>query len=99
MQVVRRLFAALAAVGIAMSAQASVLPTTTEIRAADVSTFGTFHDNTTNFVFVKLPDRWAFVGQDAGADSHLTFHDAATGFVYVKLSTGWKFIGTATAEA
>ena len=78
-------------------AQASVLTTTTSPDAASVATYGTFHDRQSGFVFVRLPDRWAFVAADAGASTHAVFHDAATGFVFVQLSTGWVFVGRVIA--
>jgi hypothetical protein len=74
-------------------AQASVLDTATYRTAVAVPTLGTFHDVQTGFVFVNLPQGWAFVGQDPAARSHAVFLDAPTGFVFVHLSTGWKFVG------
>jgi hypothetical protein len=54
--------------------------------------YGTFHDIPSNFVFVKLPTGWDFVGMDAGGRHHKVYRDGPTGFVFVKLSTGWKFV-------
>ena len=87
------LLAALAATTLALAAQASVLDTQTHPVAAAVAPYGVFHDGSTNFVFLKLPEGWRFVGRDEGAMSHEVFLDAGTGFVYVKLSGGWKFVG------
>lgn len=85
--------ATLAALALATGARASVLDTQTHPVAARVAPYGVFHDGVTHFVFLRLPEGWRFVGQDAGAASHEVFLDAATGFVYVKLSGGWKFVG------
>jgi len=89
----KTLLATLAALTLAVSAQASVLDTQTHPVAAAVAPYGVFHDGSTNFVFVRLPEGWRFVGRDEGAMSHEVFLDAGTGFVYVKLSGGWKFVG------
>ena len=88
-----RLLSTLAALTLAATAQASVLDTQTHPVAAAVAPYGVFHDGATNFVFVRLPDGFRFVGRDEAAQSHEVFLDAGTGFVYVKLSTGWKFVG------
>ena len=78
------------------SAHASVLDTPTTSAASQTELYGVFHDRPTNFVFVKLPQGWAFAGTDEFKGYHEVFQDAATGFVFVKLSGGWKFMGKAT---
>ncbi len=77
------------------SVHASVLDTATTSAAAHAELYGVFHDRPTNFVFVKLPQGWAFAGRDELKGHHEVFHDASTGFVFVKLSDGWKFLGSA----
>lgn len=72
---------------------ASVLGNETTAVASRAEVYDVFHDRATDFVFVKLPQGWAFAGRDGGLASHEVFHDAATGFVFVKLSEGWKFLG------
>ena len=51
-----------------------------------------------DYVYVKLPARWSFVGRDSLAHSHEVFRDASTGFVYVKLSEGWKFMPATSGQ-
>lgn len=89
----KTLLTTLAATTMALTAQASVLDTQTHPVAAAVAPYGVFHDGQTNFVFLRLPDGWRFVGRDEAAQSHEVFLDAGTGFTYVKLSTGWKYVG------
>lgn len=88
----KSLLALVVSLAVALSANASVLPTQTQPTAQAVSLYGTFHDAQTDFVFVKLPQGWAFVAQDDQSLSHDVFVDASTGFVFVKLSSGWKFV-------
>jgi len=78
-------------------ARASVLDTATTAAASQTDVYGVFHDRATDFVFVKLPQRWVFAGRDELKASHEVFHDASTGFVFVKLSSGWKFLGSVNA--
>ncbi len=87
--------AAAVALGLAAPAKASMLDTQTHPVASAVAPWGVFHDGVTNFVFLRLPEGWRFVGRDDAALSHEVFLDAGTGFVYVKLSGGWKFVGRA----
>jgi hypothetical protein len=75
------------------SVHASVLGTATTAAASQTELYGVFHDRPTDFVFVKLPQGWAFAGRDENSSSHDVFLDAGTGFVFVKLSSGWKFLG------
>jgi len=77
--------------------QALVLDTATTSAASQTEVFGVFHDRPTNFVFVKLPQGWAFVGKDEHKSHHEVFHDAVTGSVFVKMSDGWKFLGSVDA--
>ena len=93
---VSTLAAAVLALGLS-STHASMLGTATTSAAGQTDLYGVFHDRQTDFVFVKLPQGWAFVGQDEAKNHHEVFHDASTGFVFVKLSDGWKFLGAATA--
>lgn len=79
------------------TAQASVLDTATTHAASQTQLYGVFHDLQTNFVFVKLPQGWAFAGRDDANGHHEVFHDASTGFVFVKLAGGWKFVSRTTA--
>lgn len=79
------------------STRASVLDTATTAAASQTEIYGVFHDRPTNFVFVKLPQGWAFVGKDEHKTHHEVFRDAVTGFVFVKLSGGWKFLGNVDA--
>lgn len=80
------------------AAQASSLATSTSLVAEQTQTYGTFHDQPTHHVFVKLPSGWKFVGKDDQAQGHEVFRDASTGFVFVKLSQGWKFVGANFAD-
>lgn len=61
-------------------------------QVARTPTYGVYHDQPTDFVFVRLPSGWKFVAKDEGARKHRVFHDGPTGFVFVKLSSGWKFV-------
>ena len=77
------------------SAHASMVDTVTTSVADKAPVYGVFHDEPTNFVFVKLPQGWVFAGSDESKGRHEVFLDEPTKFVFVKLSNGWKFVGTA----
>ena len=97
MNIIATAFATVA-LSLSLSAtQASVLNTATTSAASQTEVYGVFHDGPTNFVFVKLPQGWTFVGKDEHRSHHEVFHDAVTGFVFVKLSGGWKFLGDVDA--
>ena len=89
----KMLTAILFAMTVATASHASVLDSTTQSAAADASLYDTFHESSSNFVFVNLPSGWTFVAKDEGPRTHSVFRDEATGFVFVKLSSGWKFVG------
>jgi hypothetical protein len=78
--------------GIVATTQASVLDTQTVKQAEAASSYDTYHDMPTGFVFVKLPSGWRFVGPDLEGGSHEVFYDASTGFVFVEMSDGWRFV-------
>lgn len=94
----KNLFALLAAVSLATLSQASVLDTQTRPNAENAPLYATYHDGPTDYVYVRLPAGWSFVGRDAEAHSHEVFRDASTGFVYVKLSEGWKFMPATSGQ-
>ena len=80
------------------STHASVLDTVTTSAASQARQYDVFHDRQTDFVFVRLPQGWAFAGRDEQQAFHEVFHDASTGFVFVKLSAGWKFLGSVSTR-
>ena len=97
MKLIAPAFATVALALTLSATQASVLDTATTSAAGQTEVYGVFHDRPTNFVFVKMPQGWAFVGKDEHKSHHEVFHDAVTGFVFVKLSGGWKFLGNVDA--
>ena len=97
MKIIATAFATVALSLSVSATQASVLDTATTSAASTTQVYGVFHDRPTNFVFVKLPQGWAFVGKDEHKSHHEVFHDAVTGFVFVKLSSGWRFLGNVDA--
>ena len=78
----------------APAALGSVLDTRTTHAALDAQLYDAYHDRATDFVFVRLPSGWKFVGRDGAALTHEVFYDAPTGFVFVKTGRGWVFVGT-----
>ena len=92
------LFAATALVAGLASTQAAVLQAPTVAEAtSSTSIYRVFRDRQTDFVFVRMPRGWVFVGKDARPGSHPVYVDEPTGFVFVKLSDGWKFAGDASS--
>jgi len=91
LRVARSTMALLACV--ALTAQASVLDTRSTRAAQEAQLYDTYHDQATDFVFVRLPSGWKFVGRDALSATHAVFHDPATGFVFVNTSGQWSFVG------
>jgi hypothetical protein len=78
-----------------VSAPAAVLRAPTVAQATSgTSIYRVFQDRQTDFVFVRMPRGWVFVGKDAAPGRHPVFVDEPTGFVFVQLSDGWKFAGS-----